>query len=109
VWVLALGAVVWLVCLGLLGEQQAVLARHRACTAADLAALAGAAAVTGEPGQLASACSVAADIARANGAELKSCSVASEVIDVTVAVPVRGQFSSIVSPATARARAGPAP
>jgi secretion/DNA translocation related TadE-like protein len=81
----------------------AVVARHRATTAADLAALAGAVrAVEG-----ADACGAAERLASANAAQLVTCSATpGAVVDVEVSVPVRlgplGVFS-----ATARARAGP--
>src|SRR4051794_16510323 len=95
----ALGAVVVLV-------GSAVVARHRAGAAADLAALAAAgSAVQGDPG----ACSVAEQVAAANGATVDSCSVsAAAVVELRVHVPVRlGPLG--VAAARGRARAGPAP
>jgi secretion/DNA translocation related TadE-like protein len=81
----------------------AVIARHRAEAAADLAALAGAAAALDGPGR---ACAEAGDIAVANGGRLRSCVVAGEVVEVQVArdLPLGrlGQWSAV-----GRARAGP--
>jgi secretion/DNA translocation related TadE-like protein len=84
----------------------AVVTRHRATAAADLAALAAAGrAVTGDPAP----CAAAADVARADGAFLTGCSV---LDDGTVAVRVRvvarlGPAGPVA--AEARARAGPVP
>jgi secretion/DNA translocation related TadE-like protein len=104
VWVLALAAL-----LGVLGAAvvlvgTAVVARHRASAAADLAALAAAGrAVVGDAG----ACAAAAWIARADGATLESCAVGADAVaEVHVRVPVRlGPFG--LAGARARARAGP--
>lgn len=81
----------------------AVVARHRAQSAADLAALAGA-------GRLAhggeAACAEAAAVATAMGTNIARCSI--ENLDVVVAVDVTvalGRFG--VGPARAVARAGP--
>lgn len=106
VWVVALAGL--LAALGTAGVLvgAAVVARHRATAAADLAALAGAArAVVADP----AACSVATRIAAVNGAELEECAVGPDaVVDVRVRVPVRlGPLGT--SHAHARARAGPAP
>ncbi|TFV57947.1 UNVERIFIED_ORG: pilus assembly protein TadE [Bacillus sp. AZ43] len=82
----------------------AVVARHRATTAADLAALAGA--VRGLQG--ADACGASAELAEANGAELTGCRVgAGQTVEVAVSVPVRLGGLGVFA-ATARARAGPA-
>lgn len=106
VWVVALAGL--LAALGTAGVLvgAAVAGRHRATSAADLAALAAAVrAVVGDP----AACSVATGIAAANGAELEACAtLAGGVVDVRVQVPVRlGPFGT--AHAHARARAGPAP
>lgn len=82
----------------------AVVARHRAQAAADLAALAAASRLAhgGE-----AACAQAAAVATAMRADLGSCDV--ENLDVVVAVDVTvalGRFG--VGPARAVARAGPA-
>ncbi|MGY1806105.1 Rv3654c family TadE-like protein [Blastococcus sp. SYSU D00669] len=104
VWVLALAGVLAAVGAAAVLVGAAVTARHRAGSAADLAALAAAgAAVRGDPG----ACAEAGALAARNGAELTACAVGADaVVTVTVAVPVRlgplGLFA-----AEGRARAGP--
>jgi secretion/DNA translocation related TadE-like protein len=75
--------------------SQAVVARHRAGGAADLAALAAADhALDGSR----TACRLAAEVAEAQGARLRSCEVAGEVVEVTAEV----------DGARVRSRAGPA-
>lgn len=91
----------------------AAYASARARTAADLSALAGATARlhllvgTSEVDP----CSVAAQVAHRNGANLASCAV-DDAVNVTVSVSVRapGALSPVIgaSAATASARAGPA-
>jgi secretion/DNA translocation related TadE-like protein len=106
VWMLALSGVLAVVGIAAVLVGAAAVARHRAGSAADLAALAAAGqAVTGGP----AACTTAADIAAANGAELTACTVdEAAVVEVAVRVPVRlGGLG--VRWATARARAGPVP
>jgi secretion/DNA translocation related TadE-like protein len=106
VWVLALSAVLALIGTAAVLAGAAVVARHRASAAADLAALAAAGrAVLG----YADACSVGREVAAANAAALTGCTVGTgAVAEVTVSVPVQlGRLG--VHTATARARAGPAP
>ncbi|MEO7753284.1 MAG: Rv3654c family TadE-like protein [Terracoccus sp.] len=80
---------------------QAVVASHRARVAADLAALAGATALRdGSSSPCARGAAVAAD----NGATVRSCRAGGLVVEMVVAVAVRGW----PDPATARSRAGPA-
>jgi secretion/DNA translocation related TadE-like protein len=100
---LALGA-------GLAVWASAVAARHQASSAADLAALAGAArAVEGSV----SACAAAGRVAAANGAKLVSCALSGSAVEVAVQVRPRAGdsfegFLGVPLPAaTARARAGP--
>ncbi|GAA4993390.1 Rv3654c family TadE-like protein [Streptomyces siamensis] len=82
-----------------LAMGQAVVVRHRAAGAADLAALAAADHwMDGGTG----ACALADRVARAQGARLVRCGVEGEVSDVTAASG-RGPFAAEV-----RARAGPA-
>lgn len=77
------------------------LGQARAATAADLAALAGADAVAvGDPAP----CAVAEAVAARNSAELISCTRQGD--DVLVET---GVDAAPLPPATARARAGPAP
>lgn len=88
----------------------AVMATHRARAAADLAALAGAAA--GEQGDTrAGACSRAAAVAAANGANVVSCAVGEDgsVTVTTHVTPPRGLAALARGPARGVARAGPVP
>ena len=104
VWVVALAGVLAVIGVAAVLVGTAVVGRHRATTAADLAALAAAErAVRGDAG----ACAVAGEVAAANGAGLTACTVGDgAVVEVAVAVPVRlGPLG--VSRAGARARAGP--
>ncbi|WP_323794216.1 Rv3654c family TadE-like protein [Nocardioides sp.] len=83
----------------------AIFVGHRtAQSAADLAALAGAAAVAsgGDP------CSAAGSVAQANGAGLAQCSVQGREVVVTVAVPGPGWRGWEAGDLTAESRAGPA-
>src|SRR4051794_36384816 len=99
--VLGLAAVVWVAGLAVLMLAQVANARSRAATAADLAALAGAAhVITGDP------CGAARTVAIAQAAELGSCRVDGWIVQVTARMPLRGALR-IFPPAQARARAGP--
>ena len=104
VWVLALAGVLAVVGAAAVLVAAAVTARHRAGSAADLAALAAAGrAVLGDP----DACAVAARVAGGNGARLATCRVGDDaVVAVTVVVPVRLGPLGLYE-ATGRARAGP--
>ncbi|WP_407698745.1 Rv3654c family TadE-like protein [Streptomyces acidicola] len=83
----------------LLAMGQAVVIRHRAAGAADLAALAAADHwTTGTD----AACGMAERVARAQGTRLVRCAIEGETSDVTAASG-KGPFS-----AEARSRAGPA-
>jgi secretion/DNA translocation related TadE-like protein len=101
VLVIALVGVVALLGLGAVALGGGLAARQRVIGAADAAALAAAdaasGAVSGEP------CVLAGDVAAANGAELRSCSV-----DAAVAVVEVGGVFGVV-PLLARSRAGPPP
>jgi secretion/DNA translocation related TadE-like protein len=79
----------------------AALARHRAQTAADLAALAAAARLPLGPE---AACGQARRLAAAMGAALTECDVEQLDIVVTTAVRMNGRFGGV---ARASARAGP--
>ncbi|MFE3251851.1 Rv3654c family TadE-like protein [Streptomyces sp. NPDC059209] len=82
----------------ILAMGQAVVARHRAGSAADLAALAAAGhALRGAE----AACARAAEVAGAQGAEVVRCAVVGEIADVTA----RADFGPY-APAV-RSRAGP--
>jgi secretion/DNA translocation related TadE-like protein len=80
----------------------AVLARQRAETAADLAALAGAARVLRGPDLV---CAGVVRVASANDARVDSCVV--QGTDVLVSVVARVQAGPISGTVSARARAGP--
>ncbi|MGI8762265.1 MAG: Rv3654c family TadE-like protein [Jatrophihabitantaceae bacterium] len=69
IWVLGCGALVIAVALAATLRGFAVLARHRAESAADLAALAAAARI----GIASDACASAARVAAANGAAIQAC------------------------------------
>ncbi len=98
-----LGCVVLIVVTGLAVQLAAgVVARQRAETAADLAALAGAAKVLQGPDI---ACAVAVAVASANEAAVQSCSVTGPDVLVTVTVQVRA--GALTGSAAGRARAGP--
>jgi secretion/DNA translocation related TadE-like protein len=102
IYVLALAGVVWVAGLAVLLLAHVAIARARAATAADLAALAGAEHVVDG-----TACSVARSVARLQEAELASCRVTGPDVQVVVQVPL-GPPLSRFPPAQARARAGPA-
>jgi secretion/DNA translocation related TadE-like protein len=81
----------------------AMLARHRAEVAADLAALAAASVLLGGRDR---ACAAAETYARSNGAQLLSCE--QDSLDVRLQVRVRVRAGPLVGSAVGRARAGPA-
>ncbi|MGN6303106.1 MAG: Rv3654c family TadE-like protein [Angustibacter sp.] len=87
----------------LAGVASAVVARHRAASAADLAALAAAAALDRSP---ATACGVAAQVARRNGARLLACVADATSVDVRVRSRPAGAVGRL-GDAVGRARAGP--
>lgn len=105
--VLALVAVVVATVLAVSAVGAAVVLRHRAEAAADLAALAGADVATGRvPG---SPCVRAGRVAAVNGARLTGCWVQAEevVVDVAVRPGSAGPFAGLTGAARASARAGP--
>ena len=90
------------VCAG--GLIQAQAAAGKARSAADLAALGGATALSsivapGDP------CEAASRVARVNGAEVTTCSVTGE--DVVVEVSAEARVLGVSRPAVSSARAGP--
>jgi secretion/DNA translocation related TadE-like protein len=107
VWVLACAALVFAVTAIGVFRAGAVLARHRAEAAADLAALAAA----GQIGVSGRACPAARRIAAANGARVRSCSAAmspdgrSGTVRVRVAISVHLPLVGTRN-AVASARAG---
>lgn len=102
-WLLTVGLV--LVLVGSAGAFVAAahLARHRAGTAADLAALAGAARIFDGPE---AACARATELTMLNHGRLVRCVTEGLEIQVTVEVPVVGPPGT-GRVATAHARAGP--
>jgi secretion/DNA translocation related TadE-like protein len=103
VWLAGFTALLVLATAAALLPGSAVLARHRAATAADLAALAGAVRVLDG---VAVACAAAADIAARNGGSLVRCAVSGDDVEVEVTRPVvLGGLGSWT--AWAKARAGP--
>jgi secretion/DNA translocation related TadE-like protein len=103
VLVLAIGLVTVLVAVASAAVGAAIVARHRAQTAADLAALAGALdALDG----VEVACARAGEIAASNGGHLTACDV--DGLDVVVTVEARPTgLAAMGGTARASARAGP--
>lgn len=103
--VLALSALLGLIASTVVAVGAVGTARHRASTAADLAALAAAGrALEGA----AAACAAAQDVAQAQGAGLGACRLTGDVADVAVEVRPAGPLGRLGS-ARGSARAGPAP
>jgi secretion/DNA translocation related TadE-like protein len=110
VYVLVGAALVLLIGLAVAARSAAVLTRHRAESAADLAALAAA----GQIGVGSDPCGAAAVVATANDARLGSCSVALDAGgrsgSVTVSVRVTGRLPLVGARAVqSSARAGRLP
>lgn len=104
VWAVIVMALLASLALGAVAVGGAVVTRHRAAGAADLAALAAADAVAtaaSEP------CSRAALVAERHGGVLTSCVIDGMVVDVVVELPAGGLVDVGLS-ASVRARAGPA-
>jgi secretion/DNA translocation related TadE-like protein len=104
IWTLAAVIVVLLMATVVVDVGAAVVARHRAGSAADLAALA--AAERAQQGW-SDGCARAARVALAAGGRLRHCVVSGAVADVTVEVPAAG-LGHRLGTAVGRARAGPA-
>jgi len=84
VLVVAVGALLGVIALAVGVVATGMAAHRQAIRAADLAALAGAQrSLTSQ----AAACSMAADVARANGAELENCVLSGATVNVHVRVP----------------------
>ncbi|WP_328583043.1 Rv3654c family TadE-like protein [Streptomyces sp. NBC_00370] len=98
VWVAMAAATMCAVFAVVLALGQAVAARHRAGTAADLAALAAADRALSGP---VAACARAVEVAVAQRAEVTSCVVSGEIADVTARARL-GPYAP-----TVRSRAGP--
>ena len=130
-WALSMAMVLWVCVAGVVVAGVAVVARHRAATAADMAALAGASVLarsesagqsdagsaSGSPGGSAAAsaagstaCAAANAVALANDAIVTICHVTANVVDVTasVRIPALGLIGGLrLDSVSARARAGP--
>lgn len=102
VWVLSAGLVFVVVAIAIAAIMAATVARHRAQSAADLAALGAALRAWDGP---AAACDRAAELAAGNGATLVSCRV--EGLDAIVTVEVVPSGFAGLGAARASARAGP--
>ena len=111
VWTVALAAVVWVSAASTLLAGAGVIARHRAASAADLAALAAAQVAVRSRGSPTSAieapCNAAERIAAHNGAQVTGCAVSGQVVDVTVRVATPSLRYLGVASVSGRARAGP--
>ncbi|MFE6870795.1 Rv3654c family TadE-like protein [Kitasatospora sp. NPDC057692] len=107
VWLLLCALLGCLVCTAALSVGAVVGARHRAESAADLAALAAADRLLLDAD---GGCGRAGAVAAAQEAAVVSCTVdlAADAVEVVAQVPVAGLSSRLpVGPARARARAGP--
>jgi secretion/DNA translocation related TadE-like protein len=119
-WALRLAMVLWVCVAAVVLAGVAVIARHRAATAADMAALAAASVIgrgelagesAGDPGGGSRACAAANEIALANDAIVTRCHVTGQVVDVStsVRVPALGVLTDLgLGSVSAQARAGPA-
>ena len=103
--VLVLAAVLALLGAGSASLAAVAVARQRAASAADLSALAAAEGVL--EGQSA-ACARARRVAALVGAELVTCLIAGDTVDLVVEVRPAGRLGRLGT-ASARARAGPGP
>jgi secretion/DNA translocation related TadE-like protein len=114
--------VLWVCVAAVVLTGVAISARHRAATAADMAALAAASVIAGDrardpggdqagnPADNAGGCAAANAIAIANDAIVINCQVSGQVVDVTasVRIPALGLLGDLgLNSVSARARAGP--
>lgn len=118
-WALSLAMVLWVCVAGVVLAGVAVVAPHRAATAADMAALAAASVIAqsesagesaGDADGESKACAAANAIALANDAIVTSCQVTAQIVDLTtsVRVPALDPLRSLgLDSVSARARAGP--
>ena len=105
VWVVAFMALLWFVGVLAVTVGSVRAARHRADSAADLAALGAAARVADGGG---AACRVAAAAAARSGTRLSGCVVRGRIVDVSVELGLRVPFGVGGLRVTSKARAGPA-
>ncbi len=118
-WALSMAMVLWVCVAGVVLGGVAVVARHRAATAADLSALAAASVIArsegaGDAGGRLNGglqvCAAANAVALANNAIVTTCQVVGQVVDVTarVQIPALSWFGGIgLDAVSASARAGP--
>jgi len=114
-YALSLATVLWVCVAGVLLAGVAVVARHRAATAADMSALAAASVIArsegdGDGGAESKGCAAANAIAVANNAIVISCQVIGQVVDVTtrVRIPTLSWLGGLgLDAVSVRARAGP--
>jgi secretion/DNA translocation related TadE-like protein len=114
-WALSLAMVLWVCLAGVVLAGVAVVARHRAATAADMSALAAASAIArsegdSDAGAGSEGCVAANAVALANNAVVTSCDVIGQVVDVTtrVRIPALSWLGSVgLDAVSGRARAGP--
>lgn len=107
--------VLWVCVAGVVLAGVAVVARHRAATAADMSALAAASAIArsegdSDAGAGSEGCAAANAVALANNAVVTSCDVTGQVVDVTtrVRIPALSWLGSLgLDAVSGRARAGP--
>ncbi|WP_369406298.1 Rv3654c family TadE-like protein [Nocardiopsis trehalosi] len=100
VWVLTGCVLAWVAALAVICVAGVRTDRHRAASAADLAALAAARHAVDRPDRV---CAMARRTAADNGARLTSCTVAGLEVTVEVVLPARTWPATV----TARAAAGP--
>ncbi|MDQ1643330.1 MAG: hypothetical protein QOJ90_2681 [Actinomycetota bacterium] len=105
VWVLLCCLVLFLFVVASLEVGSALVARHRAQTAADLASLAAARRLLAGS---ATPCAAAARVAAAMGARVSTCHAYRQVVEVVAEVPLTGLLAGL-PPARGRARAGGGP
>jgi secretion/DNA translocation related TadE-like protein len=114
-WALSLAMVLWVCVAAVVLAGVAVVARHRAATAADMSALAAASVIArsegnGDGGAGSKGCAAANAIALANNAIVTSCQVIGQVVDVTtrVRIPALSWLGGLgLDAVSVRARAGP--
>jgi secretion/DNA translocation related TadE-like protein len=119
-WALSLAMVLWVCVAGVVLAGAAIVARHRAATAADMSALAAASVIArngfarsegpGDAGAVSNGCAAANAIAMANNAMITSCEVVGQVVDVTtrVEIPALSWLGGVgLDSVSSRARAGP--
>ncbi|HZV26868.1 MAG TPA: Rv3654c family TadE-like protein [Acidothermaceae bacterium] len=114
-WAVSLAMVLWVCVAGIVLAGVAVVARHRAATAADMSALAAASVIARsegdrDAGAWSKGCAAATALALDNDAVVTSCQVTGQVVDVTtrVRIPALRWLGGLgLDAVSVRARAGP--